>query len=114
VGLGISRALIRCHHVSRFSVVMAAEWETWVAENDGVILDVRQPNEWELGTLPGALRISMGELPDRIGELPRERPILVVCRSGSRSHQVAAYLSKTGFTGAANMVGGMKALGLQD
>jgi len=105
---------IRCQVVSGIALVPAAEWESWIEENDGVVLDVREAYEWELGTLPGALRISMGELLDRIDDLPRERPILCVCRSGSRSQQVAAYLAMSGFTGAANMTGGMKSLGLQD
>ncbi len=100
--------------VNGVAPVPAAEWETWVTENQGLILDVREPYEWEAGTLPGALLISMGELLERIDELPRDRPILCVCRSGSRSHQVAAYLAMSGFAGPANMVGGMKALGLQD
>lgn len=100
--------------VSEVAQVPAAQWESWIEENDGVVLDVRETNEWEMGTLPGAVRISMSELVDRIDDLPRDRPILCVCRSGSRSHRVAAYLTMSGFTGAANMSGGMKALGLQD
>lgn len=67
-----------------------------------------------MGTLPDAILIPMTELVDRIDELPRDRPLLVVCRSGSRSERVTAYLETAGFVGAANMVGGMKALGLQD
>lgn len=94
--------------------VDASEWEAWVEENNGVLLDVRQPNEWELGTLPDALLIPMTELTSRIDELPKDRPILVVCRSGNRSERVTVYLEANGFVGAANMVGGMKALGMQD
>jgi rhodanese-related sulfurtransferase len=55
----------------------------------------------------------MSEIMDRIGELPRERPILCVCRSGNRSLQVAVYLDALGFPTVANMVGGLKRLGLQ-
>lgn len=97
----------------KYERVPAQEWEKWVADNDAVILDVREPREWALGTLPGALRISMGELVARIDELPDDKPILCVCRSGDRSGQVAAYLARSGRTPVANMVGGMKALGMQ-
>lgn len=100
--------------VNRVPTVSAAEWEQWVEENEAVVLDVREPFEWAMGTLPGSALISMGEILDRIDELPRDRPILCVCRSGNRSHHVAAYLNLSGFDMAANLVGGLKALGMQD
>lgn len=93
--------------------VEATEWETWVSDNDATVLDVRQPHEWEQGTLPEALLISMDEIVDRVDELPKDKPILCVCRSGGRSNNVAAFLAFNGFD-AANMSGGMKALGMQD
>lgn len=94
--------------------VPAREWESWAAGRDPVLLDVREEFEWSLGTLPGATLIAMSELVQKLDELPRDRPILCVCRSGSRSHQVAAYLIHLGFEDVANMAGGMKALGMQD
>lgn len=99
--------------VKRPDQIPASSWQDWVKTNDGVVLDVREPHEWALGTLPGAVTMSMGDLVERIEELPRDRPILCVCRSGSRSFQVAAYLTMLGFEGATNMSGGMKALGMQ-
>lgn len=93
--------------------VPAADWETWVADNGATILDVREPDEWELGTLPGSTLISQGEVVERIGELPTDKPILCVCRSGGRSGNVAMFLAYNGYE-VANMQGGMKALGLQD
>ena len=97
----------------KYERVPAHEWEQWVADNDAIILDVREPREWALGTLPGALRISMGEVVARLNELPEDRAILCVCRSGDRSSQVAAFLARSGRTRVANLVGGMKALGMQ-
>lgn len=94
--------------------VPALEWETWIAEHGGRILDIREPFEWDQGTLPGAVLIPMGEIPQRIGELDVDQAVLVVCRSGGRSEQVATYLAMNGFTKVANLTGGMKALGLQD
>lgn len=95
--------------------VPAREWETWLADQDhGVLLDVREPEEWELGTLPGAVKISMGHVPESLDELDRDASVLVVCRSGARSNQVAQYLTMSGFDEVANLAGGMKALGMQD
>jgi rhodanese-related sulfurtransferase len=94
--------------------VPAENWETWVEESAALILDIREPFEWEQGTLPGATLIPMGEIPERMVELDTEQALLVVCRSGGRSHQVAMFLSANGYSKAANMAGGMKALGLQD
>lgn len=93
--------------------IQASDWEDWVAANSATVLDVREPTEWELGTLPGALTISLGEIVQRVEELPKDRPILCVCRSGNRSANVAAFLAFNGFR-AANMEGGMKALGMQE
>ena len=99
--------------MSNVESVPAAEWQAWVEANQATILDVREPDEWELGTLPETLKISMGEIMARIDEIDAVRPVLVVCRSGGRSQQVARFLTSSGFQ-AANMAGGMKALGLQD
>lgn len=100
--------------MSQVESVPAAEWETWVTENEAAVLDVREPNEWEFGTLPGSTLIAMSELLTRVSELDSGRAILCVCRSGSRSAQVAMYLSASGFDRVANMAGGVKALGMQD
>jgi rhodanese-related sulfurtransferase len=100
--------------MSQFHKVPAEAWETWSTENDALILDVREPEEWKLGTLPGSTLISMGEIMERVAELDKNRAVLCVCRSGSRSGQVAAYLSALGFAKVANMAGGVKALGMQD
>lgn len=91
----------------------AADWEAWARDNDATVLDVREPHEWQEATLPGAVLISQGDIVDRIDELPKDRPILCVCRSGGRSSNVAAFLAFNGYQ-TANLSGGMKALGLQD
>lgn len=99
--------------MTTFAQIPASRWASWVEENDAAVLDVREPNEWQLGTLPQALLISQGQLIDRIEELPKDKPILCVCRSGGRSANVARFLAFNGYE-AANMAGGMKALGMQD
>lgn len=98
--------------MSQVEQVPAANWQTWVEQNDAIILDVREPHEWSLGTLPGAKRIRIGEIIQRIDEIGDDRPVLVVCRSGNRSYQVAMYLAMRGLR-PANMAGGMVALGMQ-
>ncbi len=95
-----------------YQIVHASKWEAWAAENNALILDVREPDEWALGTLPDSTLMSMRELPHRMTELPKGTPILCVCRSGARSAQVAAFLTYNGYS-AANMTGGLAALGMQ-
>jgi rhodanese-related sulfurtransferase len=62
-----------------------------------MILDVREPAEWSIGTLPEAVLISQNEIVRRLDELPKERPVLCVCRSGGRSANVAAFLAFNGY-----------------
>ncbi len=93
--------------------VPAADWLQWAEDNGAMILDVREPKEWALGTLPDATLVSMHEIPGRLGEFPKDQAILCVCRSGDRSGQVAAFLTQNGYQSVANMTGGMKALGMQ-
>jgi rhodanese-related sulfurtransferase len=94
--------------------VPAQDWESWIESTGGTILDIREPFEWEQGVLPDATLISMAEIPARMVELDTEQAFLVVCRSGGRSQQVAAFLTMNGFDKVANLTGGMHALGLQD
>jgi sulfur dioxygenase len=73
------------------------------------ILDVREPDEFTgpLGHFPGAILIPLGELAGRAGELSHDRPIVAVCRAGSRSAQAISILQQNGFTDIANLTGGM-------
>lgn len=73
------------------------------------LLDVREPAEFAqgLGHIDGALLLPLGQLETRLAELPRERPIVTVCRSGARSARAAAMLAKAGFDQVANLRGGM-------
>jgi sulfur dioxygenase len=73
------------------------------------ILDVREPQEFvgPLGHIRGAVLIPLGELAERAGELARDRPIVAVCRAGSRSAQATVILREAGFGDVANLAGGM-------
>src|SRR3990172_7492649 len=75
--------------------------------DDGAfVLDVREPDEWAAGHIAGATLIPLGQLPDRLGELPRDRTIVVVCRSGNRSAQGRDILLQASFA-ATSRNGGM-------
>ncbi len=77
-------------------------------ETGAVLLDVREPDEWDTGHAPDATWIPMGDLGARQGELPGDRAIVVVCRSGARSARVTGVLVGAGYD-AANLAGGMQA-----
>ena len=74
---------------------------------DAFLLDVRESDEWAAGHAPSAIWIPMGDLQARIDELPRDRQILAICRSGGRSGVVVEALNGAGFD-AVNVVGGMQ------
>jgi rhodanese-related sulfurtransferase len=73
-----------------------------------LLLDVRNPEEWEAGHAEGAAWIPMRELAERQEELPTDREIVVICKTGSRSDQVARALVAAGY-GAVNVAGGSEA-----
>ncbi|GGO86087.1 rhodanese-like domain-containing protein [Wenjunlia tyrosinilytica] len=75
---------------------------------DSYVLDVREPDEWAAGHVDGAVHIPMGEVVARIGEVPQDRRVHVMCRVGGRSAQVAQYLIAQGLD-AVNVDGGMLA-----
>lgn len=69
------------------------------------VLDVRQPEEYAAGHVPGAVLIPLGEVLDRLSEIPRDEPIHVICRSGQRSATAARALGELGWR-AFNVEGG--------
>jgi rhodanese-related sulfurtransferase len=73
-----------------------------------VFLDVREPEEWDAGHAPDATWIPMSELGQRFDDVPRDRRIVAVCRSGARSERVTQALAQRGYD-AVNLEGGMQA-----
>jgi hydroxyacylglutathione hydrolase len=67
-----------------------------------VVLDVREPMEWELGHIPEALLIRLGELRDRLEEVPRDQEIAVVCEAGIRSSMASSILQAAGYAHVAH------------
>jgi len=74
-----------------------------------LLLDVREPWELSLASLPGVLNIPMAQIPDRLDELCRDQDVVVICHHGSRSLQVAAFLKQNGFDCVINLAGGIDA-----
>lgn len=71
------------------------------------ILDVRETSEWNEAHIEGATLIPLGELSSRVSELPKDKEIVVVCRSGNRSAQARDLLLKDGFAQVTSMAGGL-------
>ncbi|MEZ5171238.1 MAG: FAD-dependent oxidoreductase [Acidimicrobiia bacterium] len=71
--------------------------EHWDARADGVLLDVRQPAELAVEHVPDTINIPLGQLRDRLDELPRDREIGVICRSGQRAYTAVRCLAQNGF-----------------
>ena len=71
------------------------------------ILDVREPSEWAEFHIPGSTLIPLGELPNRLSEIPTDQPIVVVCRSGNRSASGRDILLQAGFGEVTSMSGGV-------
>jgi rhodanese-related sulfurtransferase len=73
--------------------------------NGAVLVDVRQPDEYRSGHVPGAQLIPLADVPGRVGDLPADDPVLVICRSGARSLAAAEFLIASGLD-AVNVAGG--------
>lgn len=76
---------------------------------DYFLLDVRTPQEWNEAHVPGAVLIPLDELPQRLDEVPRDRPVMVICRSGNRSAVGRDILKDAGFTQVTSIAGGIRA-----
>jgi hydroxyacylglutathione hydrolase len=83
-----------------------AELAAQMRDGRVAVVDVRGASEWEAGHLPGVPNIPLGYLADRIDELPRDRPVVVQCQSGSRSAIAASVLEARGVTNVVNLAGG--------
>jgi rhodanese-related sulfurtransferase len=74
-----------------------------------ILLDVREPGEFEAVRAPGSLLVPMSTFMDHVAELPTDRPLMVVCHLGGRSAAVAGYLIRAGRSDVVNVAGGMDA-----
>jgi adenylyltransferase/sulfurtransferase len=91
------------------------EWETTSVDlkkridagDDVFILDVREPNEYQICKIPGSVLIPLGELPRRYAELPKDKDIVAHCKMGGRSAKAMEFLQTVGFKRVKNLKGGI-------
>lgn len=96
--------------------VTAPELATWLADTSRprpVLLDVREPWEFQTCHIEGSVLIPMNAVPARLQELDEDAPIVCICHHGGRSMSVASFLERNGFTQVTNLTGGVHAWALQ-
>jgi rhodanese-related sulfurtransferase len=90
------------------NIISNEELERKLEANENIVLlDVREVTEYAFHHIPNAISIPLGELEERMGELNKENEIFVVCRTGNRSDLAAQKLTEKGFTNVFNVVLGM-------
>jgi rhodanese-related sulfurtransferase len=91
--------------------VSPAEATLLINHEDAVVIDVRDPHELKDGTILSSIHVPIGQLKDSLGKLEKykERPVIVGCRSGSRSYSACATLARAGFSRVYNLRGGVMA-----
>ena len=77
--------------------------------DEHVLVDVRSPSEWQSGHATQAVHMALNEIMQRMHELPKDKPLVVICASGNRSAMAATRLAKSGFNHVYNFSGGMAA-----
>jgi hydroxyacylglutathione hydrolase len=106
---------MRAWRTAAMPISVLPQWTVWELQRAReqqrklFVLDVRQPQEWSAGHIPGAVHITGAELPARIGEVPRDRPVATICGSGYRSSVAASLLQAHGYREVHNVLGGMTA-----
>jgi len=92
--------------------ITAPELAAWIADPDRptpLLLDVREPWEFETCRIEAAQLMPMNTIPGRFAELDEEQPVVCICHHGARSMQVAAFLERQGFANVTNLTGGIHA-----
>lgn len=88
--------------------ILPSEIKARLAQGEKLtLIDVREDEEVAEGMIPGAIHIPLGQIPDRMSEIPQRDEVILVCRSGNRSGRALGYLEANGFKGLKNMTGGM-------
>jgi len=93
----------------KFKDISPAEAARIVGNDDNLVLDVREPDEFKSGHLRGAKLIPLGSLADKLSEIEKfkDKTVLVYCRSGNRSATAANILCRAGFSDVSNLAGGI-------
>jgi rhodanese-related sulfurtransferase len=93
--------------VASLPAEITVDQATQKRDQGAFILDVREPSEWTQFHIPGATLIPLGDLPNRLNEVPKDREVVVVCRTGHRSAQGRDILLEAGFARVTSMAGGV-------
>lgn len=94
---------------SSMPAVSVIEAKQKIDDEKAFMVDVREPVEWREAHIAGATLVPLGTLSSRLESLPRDRDLLLICRSGNRSNVAQGMLARAGFTRAFNVEGGMLA-----
>lgn len=87
----------------------AATLEQIKSQPDVLVFDVREADEYAEAHIPGVTLIPLGEVPDRVAEIPKDKTVILTCRSGNRSGQAATWLRSQGYSDVHNLQGGILA-----
>lgn len=85
-----------------------ARWRDDASREPPMVIDVREPHEFEYCRIDGSLLIPLGELARRLDEVPRERALVMVCHTGRRSQSAAMFLAQAGYADVQNLAGGVE------
>ncbi len=98
-----------CSPVQKTDITPTELSQRLAAGEDIVLIDVREPYEWSAGHIEGATHIPMNQVPQRLSEIPKDKEVVMICRSGGRSGHVQQHLlGAQGYTRVLNLTGGMQ------
>jgi len=96
--------------IAKNGLLSVHELKTMIDTNQEItILDVRREKEWNGGHIKGAMRIYLGHLPKQTGKIPKDKPVVVMCKTGNRSSFGTSILLRAGFNEVYNCLGGIEA-----
>ncbi len=95
--------------MQQMTAQQVADWLADPSREPPVLLDVREPGEYQICHIPGSRLMPMQTVPAQQTDLDPDAPVVCICHHGMRSMAVAAFLEKNGFTQVANMSGGIDA-----
>jgi len=98
-----------CNPVNDLNITATQLNEKLTSGEDVVLIDVREPYEWSAGHIDRAIHIPMNQVPQRLAEIPKDREVVMICRSGARSGHVQQHLLQSaGYSRVKNLIGGMQ------
>lgn len=93
--------------MDQITAIELNEWLNDEGRPDPLLLDVREPDEFAAYRIEGAKLIPMRTIPARLHELDRRADVVMICRSGARSHHAGQFLKQNGFERVYNLAGGV-------